>query len=83
MYKTAQQLGNLLTQLHCTNPIQSSTTVSQQFTVKNIEAYFNFDVAEQSNAHNLECLTAYIMFVPQGMNVRILMKNNIQNILWQ
>lgn len=53
----------------CTNPIQTNTTVSQQFTVKNIEAYFNFDAAEQANAHNLECLTAYIMFVPQGMNI--------------
>ena len=53
------------------NPTQLNTAVSQVFTVKNFEITFNIDVAttEQNVLANLEDICAYIMFVPQGMNV--------------
>lgn len=53
----------------CENPAQSNASVSQQYTVKNI--YFNFEMETNSaaSATNIECLTGFIMFVPQGMTV--------------
>lgn len=55
----------------CSNPVQLQSTVSQQFTVKNIEMWFNFEVAGDTYAKNIEAITAYIMFVPQGMNYQV------------
>jgi len=50
----------------CTNPIQSESTVSQQYTVKNVELNYEIDAL----APNIvEGLTSYIMYVPQGMTV--------------
>lgn len=51
------------------NPEQSDTSVSQQYTVKNVE--FSFDISGASNAtiHNIEHLTVYIIYVPQGFTV--------------
>lgn len=50
----------------CNNPAQSDNSVSQQYTVKNIELSFEID----SIAPNIiEGLTGYIMYVPQGMTV--------------
>ena len=51
----------------CTNPAVSSTSISQPFTAKNFELNFTLEAA--SGAETLEGITAYIMFVPQGMNV--------------
>lgn len=51
-----------------TNPIQSSFTTSQVFTVKNVEVSFNIE-AISTEITILNQLTIYIMFVPQGMNV--------------
>lgn len=57
----------------CQNPVQVDTTVSQQYTVKNVEVSFEIDFPNgQSSALgglNIEGLTSYIMFVPQGMTV--------------
>lgn len=53
----------------CGNPIQSDNTVSQQYTVKNIELTFEIDMKNVSVAASVECLVGYIMFVPQGMTV--------------
>lgn len=55
----------LLTQ----NPIQNSSTVSQQYTVKNIE--LNATIETSGVAGNIwtEELSIYIMYVPQGMNI--------------
>ena len=50
-----------------TNPIQSSATVSQTYTVKNFEV--NFQMEYGSGANNIENIVCYIMYVPQGMNV--------------
>lgn len=51
------------------NPNQVNTFVSQTYTIKNVEISFNID-EETTNAYNfLEGITAYIMFVPQGMTV--------------
>lgn len=47
-----------------TNPSQSTLGVSQVYTVKNFEISFEF---EQTGNPAIENLTAYIMFLPQGM----------------
>lgn len=52
----------------CYNPIQSQQTVSQKFTVKNVEFNGVYE-AGSSSATTIENFCAYIMFVPQGMNV--------------
>lgn len=49
----------------CLNPVQSQNTVSQTYTVKNVECTFN---VETSAAQNIENVIAYIMYVPQGMS---------------
>lgn len=49
------------------NPTQVNTAVSQVFTVKNVEVSFYID-GDQYNAY-IEDIAAYIMFVPQGMNI--------------
>lgn len=49
-----------------TNPSQNTLGVSQIYTVKNFD--INFTI-ESDNQWNLEAITAYIMYVPQGMNV--------------
>lgn len=51
------------------NPTQVNTAVSQVFTVKNLEVSFYIDAQGSSTATYLEDIAAYIMFVPQGMNV--------------
>ena len=50
------------------NPLQTNTGVSQTFTVKNFELTFTIDQHE-SALQNLSSITAYVMFVPQGMQV--------------
>lgn len=52
-----------------TNPVQSNTTVSQIYTVKNFEISFTMDIGSGSTSSYIESLAFYIMFVPQGMNV--------------
>lgn len=54
------------TSVLATNPNQSVLGVSQVYTVKNFEVNFTI---ESDNYTQLEAITAYIMFVPQGMNV--------------
>lgn len=53
------------------NPLQTNTAVSQIYTVKNMEVTFYTDLISNQlpNATEIEDITAYIMFVPQGMNV--------------
>lgn len=53
------------------NPTQQPTYVSQTFTVKNIEINFTLEYEgySQDFINLYEGITAYIMFVPQGMNV--------------
>lgn len=55
----------------CQNPIQSDVTVSQQYTVKNVEVSFQIENDPQSpSTHTaIEGLTIFIMYVPQGMNI--------------
>ena len=57
----------------CLNPVQQDNTVSQTYTVKNIEFTFNLDMPLEGNNEqaNLENLICYIMYVPQGMNIGI------------
>lgn len=51
------------------NPVQLNTTVSQIFTVKNVEFFFDFGTPIESGQRLIEGITAYIMFVPQGMAI--------------
>lgn len=53
----------------CTNPIQTSTGVSQQYTVKNIELSVFAEIPASGANGGVEDLEHYIMFVPQGMTV--------------
>lgn len=48
-----------------TNPNNSSSTVSQIYTVKNVEISFTVEGGNPT----LDGITAFIMFVPQGMNI--------------
>lgn len=57
------------TQDLCTNPIQTDTTVSQQYTVKNIEFTFEIEMFSNNVAASVECLIGYVMYVPQGYTV--------------
>lgn len=47
------------------NPIQTNTATSQVYTVKNMEVTFELSGGDGT----IEDCAAYIMFVPQGMNV--------------
>lgn len=51
------------------NPLQANTGVSQTFTVKNIEISFTIEGSVGANSNYIESVTAYVMYVPQGMNV--------------
>lgn len=50
------------------NPPQTTTTVSQVFTVKNVEVNFYIDTSASQHI-SLEDITAYIMYLPQGMTI--------------
>lgn len=50
----------------CENPAQNDSTVSQQYTVKNVE--YNYKISS-TNASDLENIQTYIMFVPQGYTI--------------
>ena len=52
----------------CENPVQSNSSISQKYTVKNIELSYQFEVATAS-VESLENICVYIMYVPQGMDV--------------
>jgi hypothetical protein len=51
------------------NPIQLNTGVSQAFTVKNFEISFTIEAETVTALNLIESITAYIMYVPQGMTV--------------
>lgn len=54
------------------NPAQSNTTVSQQYTVKNIEVSGQLETTIGSApANNVEELTYYIMYVPEGYPISL------------
>lgn len=50
----------------CLNPYQNNLTVSQQYTVKNIELSVYLETVAD---YGVEDVQHYIMFVPQGMNL--------------
>lgn len=60
---TATAYGSVTLQ---TNPVQSTNTVAQQYTVKNIEMTYELEVSE-TNATILEKCQVYLMYAPQGM----------------
>lgn len=51
----------------CTNPAQSDTTVSNKYTVKNINAQIELELDYATGGQtSVENLQAFIMFIPQG-----------------
>lgn len=62
----------------CTNPVQTDSSVSQQYTVKNIELSYEIEYTGSSvgNDKYIEGLTVYVMYVPQGMTVTETYPNN-------
>lgn len=52
----------------CSNPFQTDSTVSQQYTVKNIELSYEIE-GRETYSYNVESLVVYIMYVPQGMTI--------------
>jgi hypothetical protein len=59
----------------CENPIQTDNTVSQQYTVKNIELSIMIESSENDLAQ-IESLVTYIMYVPQGYVITETLPNN-------
>lgn len=62
------------TNILCQNPVQNNQTVSQQYTVKNVEISFQLETSSDAAStakYNIESLICYIMYVPQGMTVDV------------
>lgn len=53
----------------CLNPPQNNLTVSQQYTVKNIELSVFLETETSTTLASLEDVQHYIMYVPQGMTL--------------
>lgn len=53
----------------CENPGQNNQSVSQIYTVKNIEFAYEIQTNSDASAISIENLIAYIMYVPQGMTI--------------
>lgn len=49
-----------------TNPAQDDNTVSQRFTVKNVNVQVNIEATSSSYPEGIENLQHYILFIPQG-----------------
>lgn len=50
----------------CQNPSQTDTTVSNKYTVKNINLQLELSVDGTNSAYDLENFQAYVMYIPQG-----------------
>lgn len=64
--------ANIATYTLAFNPTQTNTAVSQIYTVKNFEITFSTEFPSNTSSavpQNIEDITAYIIFVPQGMVV--------------
>lgn len=63
--------ANFVSYTLATNPVQDITTTSQVFTTKNFDISFTLESNANSTVQpaNVEDMTAYVMYVPQGMNV--------------
>lgn len=53
------------------NPSQSNTTVSQQYTVKNVEITGQLEAGAAGNYSMIENITYYIMYVPEGYPISL------------
>lgn len=66
----AEPGANFVTYTLATNPVQDIATTSQVFTTKNFDISFTLEYpSSTSSPSNIEDITAYIMYVPQGMNI--------------
>lgn len=55
----------------CSNPYQTTTTVSQQYTAKNVEVSLLMETDSSTTQYYLNDAVFYIMYVPQGMSVGV------------
>lgn len=53
----------------CNNPSQNDNTVSQKYTIKNIEYTYQIENRDSGGTGSIENLSSYIMYVPEGMIV--------------
>lgn len=53
----------------CLNPVQSVSTVSQPFTVKNIKLSISANSATTAGVYRIDQLVAALVYVPQGYTV--------------
>ena len=71
--------ANFVSYTLATNPVQDITTTSQVFTTKNFDISFTLEQSSNTgsgvNSSLIEDITAYVMYVPQGMNVTSLYNN--------
>lgn len=71
-----------ITQTLAQNPAQQDNLVSQTFTIKNIEASFVFEgkFGAATGYDNIENITAYLMYVPQGYASSTDLPNDFNNL---
>lgn len=53
------------------NPQQTTSTVSQQYTVKNVEFSYKFELNNIDENRDVEMLQMYIMYIPQGFDITL------------
>lgn len=61
--------GNSIT--ICQNPFQNTQTVSQTFTVKNVEIAAQLELFNLSTPANVDNVEYYILYVPQGYGISV------------
>lgn len=54
-----------------TNPSQTSSSVSQQYTVKNVEFSYKIELNNIDENRDLEMLQMYVVYIPQGFTITI------------
>ena len=65
-------VGSFFTVLDlATNPAQTTSTVSQQYTCKNCEFSYKIELNNIDENRDVELLQMYIMYIPQGFDVTL------------
>lgn len=54
-----------------TNPAQTSSSVSQQYTVKNVEFTYRIELNNIDENRDLEMLQMYVVYIPQGFSITL------------
>lgn len=79
IYTQALSGNFFLTRDLAKNPTQNSNSISQQYTIKNVE--INFEISSE-NQTDISSICLYIMYVPQGMQLNLnFVKNHPEYIM--